>query len=168
MAYQSRTRINSMNKGLTETFGSVNVVDRIAAGSALTLDPAIHSGKTILLNTASGSTVTLPAGAATLLGTQFKFVVSVIATSNSHIIKVANASDIMIGSIATIDTDTSDAYASFATTSTSDTITLNRTTTGSVRTGETITVEYVATNRWLVDGIVCVTGTPATAFSATV
>ena len=168
MGYQSRTRVNSMNKGLIETFGSVSVVDRISAGSTLTLDPALHAGKTILLDTAAGSTVTLPAGAAELLGIQFKFVVSTLATSNSHKIQVANASDIMIGSIATIDTDTSDAYASFATTSTSDTITLNRTTTGSVRTGETITVEYVATNRWLVDGIVCVTGTPATPFSAAV
>ena len=168
MAYQSRTRVNSMNKGLIETFGSVQFVDRIASGSTLTLDPSLHAGKTILLDTAAGSVVTLPAGASELLGLQFKFVVSVLATSNSHIIQVANASDIMVGSIATVDTDTADAYASFATTSTSDTITLNRSTTGSVRTGETITAEYVATNRWLIDGIVFVTGAPATPFSAAV
>jgi len=112
--------------------------------------------------------VTLPAGSACAVGTKFRFVVSTLATSNSHVIKVANTSDIMVGGITTVDTDTSDAAATFATTSTSDTITLNRSTTGSVRTGEWIDVEYVATNRWAVHGFVFVTGAPATPFSATV
>lgn len=144
-----------------------------AAGSTLTLLPS-DSGAYVQLDTAAGSTVILPAGATAALpngaaiGTKFTFTVSVLATSNSHIVKVANANDIMVGAIATVDTDTSDAYAAFPTLAASDTITLNRSTTGSVRTGETFTVEYIATNRWLVDGIVYVTGTPATPFSATV
>lgn len=138
----------------------------VAGGSALTLTAAAHAGKTILLDTAAGTTITLPAAS----GTQavYRFAVTVLATSNSHIIKVANASDIMVGAILTIDTDTSDAAASFATAATSDTITLNRSTTGSVRTGEFIEVIDAATNRFHVRGTVCVTGTPATPFSATV
>lgn len=136
-----------------------------AAGSARTLT-ADDAGKIIQLDTVAGSTVTLPASSGS--GIQFTFVVSALATSNSHIIKVANASDIMVGKILTVDTDSSDAAANFATTSTSDTITLNRSTTGSVRTGETITAIDIAANRWLIDGIVFVTGTPATPFSAAV
>ena len=139
----------------------------LAAGSAKTL-VANDSGAIVLLDTAAGSTVTLPAGSTCAVGTNFTFVVTTLATSNSHVIRVANASDIMVGKVITVDTDTSDAAAPFATTATSDTITLNRSTTGSVRTGETITAVYVATNRWLVDGIVFVTGVPATPFSATV
>lgn len=146
---------------------TANATKTKAAGSALTLT-ANDSGAIVLLDTAAGSTVTLPAGSSCAVGTVFTFVVSTLATSNSHKIQVANSSDIMVGSIATVDTDTSDAYASWATASGSDTITLNRSTTGSVRTGETITALYVATNRWLIDGIVFVTGTPATPFSAAV
>lgn len=139
----------------------------LAAGSTKTLT-ANDSGSIVLLDTAAGSTVTLPAGSSCAVGTEFTFVVSTLATSNSHIIRVANASDIMVGRLLTVDTDTSDAAGWFATAAASDTITLNRSTTGSVRTGETIKIEYVATNRWMVDGTVYVTGTPATPFSATV
>lgn len=146
---------------------TVNANKTLAAGSTKTL-VANDSGSIVQLDTAAGSTVTLPAGSACAIGTTFTFVVSTLATSNSHVIKVANTSDIMVGQIGTVDTDTGDAFAAFATTSTSDTITLNRSTTGSVRTGETITATYVATNRWLVDGLVFVTGAPATPFSATV
>jgi hypothetical protein len=146
---------------------TANASKTLAAGYTKPLT-AHDSGAIVLLDTAAGSTVTLPAGSSCAVGTTFTFVVSTLATSNSHKIQVANASDIMVGTMGTVDTDTSDAYAAFATTSTSDTITLNRSTTGSVRTGETITVTYVATNRWLVDGLVFVTGTPATPFSAAV
>jgi len=138
-----------------------------AAGSTKTL-VANDSGAIVELDTAAGSTVTLPAGSSSAIGTKFRFVVKTLATSNSHIVKVANASDIMVGCITTVDTDSSDAAATFATTSTSDTVTLNGSTTGSVRTGEWIDVEYVATNRWAVHGFVFVTGVPATPFSATV
>lgn len=138
----------------------------LAAGSTKTL-VANDSGSMVLLDTAAGSTVTLPAGSASAIGTTFTFVVSVLATSNNHIVKVANASDIMVGQIETLDTTTGAALP-FGTTATSDTITLNRSTTGSVRTGETFTVTYVATNRWAVEGTVVVSGTAATPFSATV
>ena len=145
--------------------GSANKT--IAAGSTKTL-LASDAGTIVELDTAAGSTVTLPAGSSLQPGARFRFVVKTLATSNNHIVKVANASDIMVGVVTTVDTDTSDAAASFATTSTSDTITLNRSTTGSVRTGEWIDLEYVATNRWAVHGLVFVTGIPGTPFSATV
>lgn len=166
MAYTSRTRTTDLKKGLVEASGAFFAMDRVTAGSTLQLDIS-HAGKTILLSAATGSTVTLPAGDPSLLNATFTFVVNTLATSNSHVVKVANSSDIMVGAIETID-GTSGALLPFGTVATSDTITLNRTTTGSVRTGETFTATYIATNHWAIDGYVVISGTAATPFSATV
>lgn len=137
----------------------------VAAGSTLTLTSE-HNGKTIALDTLTGSVVTLPA--ATGSGCKFRFVVSVLATSNSHKVQVANSSDTMIGGGTIADTDTSGAGYSFFAAATSDTITLNRTTTGSVTVGEIIEVEDYAANLWYVWFALSGTGTPATPFSAAV
>ena len=66
------------------------------------------------------------------------------------------------------DTDSSGACSSFFAASTSDTITLNRTTTGSVSLGEVIEVEDVIAGTWLVGGRLSGTGVVATPFSAAV
>lgn len=137
----------------------------IAAGSALSVTVAAHDGKTILLDTAAGSTCTLPASSGS--GARFKFVISVLATSNSHIVKVANATDIMVGTINSV-ADDADATRGWITAGTSDTITLNRTTTGSVTRGEWVEVEDIAAGIWAVRGMTSSTGTEATPFSATV
>lgn len=141
-------------------------VDFVSAGSALTLTVDSHAGKVIKLDTAAGSTVTLPAATGT--GAVYEFVVSVLATSNSHVIKVANSTDAMQGIILTADdTGTSvEWYAAVA--GTSDTITLNRTTTGSVTVGEKIKITDFASGRFQVEGVISNTGSSATPFSATV
>lgn len=139
----------------------------VAAGAALTLTAAAHAGALINLDTAAGSTVTLPA--ATGSRNVYRFRVSVLATSNSHIVRVANASDAMEGMAIISDTDTGSAASMFmAVAGTSDTITLNRTTTGSVTIGEMIEIEDIATNRFSVKAYLSGTGTVATPFSATV
>lgn len=138
----------------------------VAAGSSLTLTAALHSGKVIQLDTAAGSTVTLPAASGSMA--RYRFYVSVLATTNSHIVKVANASDTMIGGIVIADTDSSGAASSFMAASTSDTITLNRSTTGSVSLGEYIEIIDIAANKFLVSGLLSGTGAVATPFSATV
>ncbi len=152
-------------KTIPATLGSIP--GSVAAGATLTLTEATHAGKTILLDTAAGSTATLPA--ATGSGAVYTFIVSVLATSNSHVVKVANSSDAMQGYAVFADTDTSGAgYAFFAVAGTSDTITLNRSTTGSVTIGETIQVRDIAANRFHVAAFLSGTGTPLTPFSATV
>jgi hypothetical protein len=138
---------------------------QVAAGSTLTLTNAVHSGKTIKLDTLTGSVVTLPA--ATGSGARFRFRVSVLATSNSHIVKVANSTDVMQGFVFTVD-DTGDNACGFFAGATADTITLNRTTTGSVSLGEWIEVEDIAAGFFHVRGFISNSGTPATPFSATV
>ena len=139
----------------------------VAAGSTLSATQALHDGKIILLDTASGSVVTLPAASGS--GMVLKFKISVIATSNDHIIKVANSNDIMYGVITTCSTgDAPDLAQPWITAVDSDTITLNRTTTGSVTIGEWIELVDIAANKWAVSGQTASSGTEATPFTATV
>ena len=139
----------------------------VAAGSAVTLSNASHGGKTVKLDTAAGSTVTLPQATGT--GAYFKFLVTVLATTNSHIVKVGNATDVMIGMAIGWRTDSGNATLGFGTSATSDTITLNRTTTGSVQLGEWIEVCDEASGVFSVRVFGCATGAAyATPFSAAV
>ncbi len=152
---------------VTEIARACDVSTRLVlAGSTLSVTEASHDGRTILLNTATGSVCTLPASTGS--GARFKFRVSVLATSNSHIVKVANASDIIQGVVTTVDTDTAGTVTGWATAASDDTITLNRTTTGSAMRGEWLELEDIATNVWAVRGVLANTGAGGTPFSATV
>lgn len=137
----------------------------VAGGSALTLTAATHAGKVIRLDTATGSTITLPAATGT--GNVYGFVTYVLATSNSHIVKVANSTDVMSGALVVVD-DSNGSATTFGTVAASDTITLNRTTTGSVKIGEMFFITDVKAGYFNVFGVVIATGTEATPFSATV
>lgn len=162
--------LNARWPGVGLTLGAASTpvlpTSAVAAGSALTVVGTTHGGRVIQLDTATGSTVTLPAASGS--GLEVECVVTVLATSNSHIIKVANGTDVMVGYVINQDTDTGNAFTGFNTTSTSDTITLNRTTTGSVTIGEKFRLRDVKTGFWSVEGYTTSTGAPATPFSATV
>lgn len=135
-----------------------------AVGSAL-LGAASHFGKTILLDTLTGSTYTLPP--ATGSGGRIKVFEKLSATSNSHVVKVANANDVMAGNISvTLGTGATPSH--FPTVAASDTVTLNRTTSGGATNGGWMDFEDVAPNLWSVRGAVNGSGTLVTPFSATV
>lgn len=137
----------------------------IAAGATLAMTEAAHDGKIIALDTAAGSIVTLPAS--TGGGAVYRFLITVTATSNSHIIKVANATDEMRGFVIQ---DASEATAPniwFAADN-DDTITLNRTTTGLAIQGEYFQIVDAVLNHYYVQGYSAANGTEATPFSATV
>lgn len=138
------------------------------AGSALTLKPDVHSGGVIKLDTAAGSTVTLPAS--TGKAGRYLFVITTIATSNSHKIQVANAADTMTGLVMTVSDDAGGGVKGYTADGTAgaDTITLNRTTTGSTAKGEWVEAIDVGGNKWLVRGLTASTGSEATPFSAAV
>jgi hypothetical protein len=137
----------------------------IAGGATLTMVEATHAGKTIALDTAAGSIVTLPAS--TGGGAVYRFLVTVTATSNSHIIKVANASDEMRGYVIQ-DSDTATAPNTWWAADNDDTITLNRTTTGLAAQGEYFEIVDAVLNHFFVRGYSQASGTEATPFSATV
>jgi hypothetical protein len=138
----------------------------IPAGSTLSLVEKLHEGKTILLDTLAGSTVTLPAS--TGGGAKYRFAISIVPTSNSHIVKVQNSTDVMSGIILEAQDGGAGATLAWQTAASSDTITLNRTTTGGTIKGEWIEVEDIAVGFWMVRGMLAGTGTEATPFSATV
>ena len=137
----------------------------IAAGGTLTLTAAAHGGKTIALDTAAGSVVTLPTSSGS--GTTYKFLVTVTATSNSHVIKVGNATDEFRGFVIQ---DASEATAPniFWAADNDDTITLNRTTTGLAAQGEYFEVVDAVSGEYYVRGYSQANGIEATPFSATV
>ena len=112
----------------------------------------------------AATTFTLPAATGT--GLRLMFYVNVLATSNSHIIKTSPSTDIFQGMIMGARTDSGNAVLGFAGQSNSNTITLNRTTTGSVNIGEHVEVMDVASGVWLVRGMLSATGAAfATPFS---
>ena len=136
----------------------------VACGSALTLTTS-HSRRLVLLDTATGSVATLPS--ATGSGNVYAFLVTVTATSNSHVIKVGNASDEMRGYVIQ-DSDTATAPNTWWAADNDDTITLNRTTSGLAAQGEYFELVDGATNHYFVRGYSQANGTEITPFSATV
>jgi len=148
------------------------VIDRLHEGSSVftpggatrTLNHS-DAGKMIQLDTAAGTVITLPAALGT--GDIFGFVTTVIATSNSHIVKVANATDVMTGALWVVD-NADGTVTSFGTVAASDTVTLNRTDTGSVKIGERFFVQDIKAGYWSIWGAIVATGSEATPFSAAV
>lgn len=138
----------------------------IAAGSTLTLTEAAHEGKIIALDTATGSVVTLPT--ATGSGGVYRFLVTVTATSNSHVIKVAAATTNEMRGYVIQDSDTATAPNIWWAADDDDTITLNRSTTGLAAQGEYFELTDMTTGHWAVKGYSQASGTEATPFSATV
>lgn len=138
---------------------------KVAAGSTLAMVEATHEGKIIALDTATGSVVTLPAS--TGGGAVYKFLVTVTATSNSHVIKVANASDEFRGFVFQ-DADEATAPNTWWAADNDDTITLNRTTTGLAAQGEYFEIVDLVANHFFVRGYSQASGAEATPFSATV
>ena len=138
-----------------------NTFPTVAVGSALTVNPSQHLDKVILLDTAAGSTVTLPAASGT--GNVYRFKVSVSVTSNAHIVKVANATDIMRGTMAVSGT-TGTVFASLPA---SDSVSMNGTTSGGLIGTEITVVDYAA-GVFKVSGFSVGSGTIVTPFATAV
>ena len=90
--------------GVTATTAELNAAADIsanaavaAAGATLTATAALHAGKIVAFGRTAGTIVTLPAATGT--GNIYRFVIATAATSNANIIKVANATDVMDGSL---------------------------------------------------------------------
>ena len=182
MGAGSKIVSNATNEDLTLATNGTGVVTTASqvtlTGSFLqaihtfTGDDAIttieHAGRTLLLGEVGGNAqVTLTLPDATGSGTTYKFVVSVTNTSN-YIIKVPDANNTIDGVITFLDMDGT-AVTGYGTAATSDTITLNGTTTGGLL-GDHIELIDILADKWHVRGCLRVpTGSnPATPFSATV
>lgn len=172
--FGSSVQYSTLSDGTTTLGASILELNRnnqvstrkVAGGSSLALTTAAHDGKVIALDTASGTTLTLPAASGS--GVVFRIIVSVKATSNQHKVQVANASDTMSGSVNLLDND-STAQTAYAASGTDDTLTWNGTTTGG-QVGDWVEFVDILTNVWAVRGqAVCPAGSNiADCFSAAV
>lgn len=141
---------------------SARLVNLTAATLALT--EALHDGKIVTVNRAAGATLTLPA--ATGSGAWFRVVIGTTLTSGSLILNVVG-NDLMKGIIFVLGDDAG-AVLAFANGADSDTITLNRTTTGVGTAGEWFEFVDIAADTWHVRGFITASGTEASPFSAAV
>lgn len=139
--------------------GSGNVVNATAATLTVTAD--LHAGKIITLNRAGGIRATLPAATGT--GNEYTFFTATTFTSNG-IIQVANATDIMQGGVS-VSTDAGGVTILAA--ATSDTITMNGSTTGGIK-GSFVRIVDVASGIFMVSGFLVSSGAESTPFSAAV
>jgi hypothetical protein len=157
-------------------FISAGVSNSVTTAVGKTLTVANDAGKQIYYTSVSTATFTLPAvntsspsdptdpNQANNYGATYNFVLSTTVTG-SFIVKVANASDTIVGTAIIGEGTTS--MAVFSTATASDTITLSGTTTGGVG-GASVKATVIGANRYKVEVVSGATGAVATPFSATV
>lgn len=144
--------------------GFITGTDAVTASvtdATLAVTADAYNGEIIPINRAAGTAITLPASSGSQA--RFVFLIGTTITSNSTTVKVANATDVMVGT-GSVGGATGVVYSTLPA---SDTITLNGSTTGGVA-GSYIEVVDIAAGFWLVSASLIGSGTPATPFSATV
>ena len=139
-----------------ENYGIVTVTS-----ATVSITDEAHVGQRVIFNRAAGVTATLPE--ATGSGNRYEFIGAVDA-SGSQIIKVVG-NDTMAG-VAYLGNDSAGASC-FYTAATSDTITLDGSTTGGLK-GWRVVCDDIAADTWAVMVMSEASGTEATPFSATV
>jgi len=158
--------------------GPATVVEITAS---TTLSPEAHGGRIISVGgtLASALTLTLPAinvstnpvssgpgqDPNTLNNEGVVYTVWVPTTIATSSLKIGtNGTDKYVGSVLSIDTDTSGAAVGFVAGASNDFINLNGGTTGGVA-GTWIQIVAIAANKYMVNGVVLVTGIVATPFA---
>lgn len=137
----------------------------IPAGSIRAVDRTQHNDKVILLDTASGSVCTLPA--ATGSGMAVTFMVSTALSSNNHVVKVGNTTDVLVGGVVASGDNITNGVTAFEPVAADDTLTLNGGTTGG-RVGDRVELYDLKAGFWAINGRITEVGAEATPFSATV
>lgn len=150
---------NRLKKG-----GFSRVVTETAAAFNLRSD--VHSGQKTVLGRAAGQDIRLPKASGS--GHVYHLIVKTSISSNTTTIKVIDAVDAFQGRAEMIPSANGAVSAFLAVAGTSDTFTLNGTTTGGIR-GTEIVLTDIATGLWqITQADLVASGTVATPFSATV
>jgi hypothetical protein len=132
------------------------------------LTAAAHANRTLLMG-ASGAALTFTLPAATGSGNKFRFVVSVVNTSN-YLIKASAGTMLFTGNIVGASTTDSatDAARTWTAGASDDSLLLNGTTRGGVSKGDWIELEDCSATQWAVRGFITQSGAEATPFENTV
>jgi len=121
-----------------------------------------YHGRILLMSRALGIAIKLPRANGS--GCMLQFTVGIVPTTTPFIvISTSPSTDIYAGSLS-VNLDASTAE-SFKTASTSNTITINGTTTGGVTIGDTIFLDDIQAGVWMVTGAMIGSGSIATPFS---
>lgn len=134
----------------------------ITVTAATTLSQHHHAGNTLVLDSTTGRIITLPAS--TGKGDVYTLYIKTTVSSGSHVFQVANSTDVLNGSIG-LTTDI--AGSTLPTAASTDTVTMNGSTTGGLA-GSWLRVTDVVAGFWMLEGSLNCTGTEATPFSAAV
>jgi hypothetical protein len=149
--------------------------------SSTTLNPVAHGGRIIAVGgtLAANVTLTLPAinvsansassgpgqDPNTINNEGVVYTIWVPTTIATSSLKIGtNGTDKFVGSLMSVDTDSSGAVVGFTAASTNDFINLNGTTTGGVA-GTWVQIVAIAANKYMVTGVVNGSGTVATPFA---
>ena len=145
-------------------FGAVSLAQPVISDSGATRSlNETESGSLALFNRAAGIVYTLPAAAK--VGTFFDFVITTTITSNAAKVITGAGTELLIGGYTNVDTDTSNAVASFtANGSTHVAVSMNGTTTGGIL-GTKLRFTCLSSTRWMVEGIVQGSDVVATSFA---
>lgn len=139
-------------------------IQPIVSGSGATVTlTKDQSCSIVLMDRAAGIVFTLPANTP---GMWFTFAATVTVTSNAYKIITATGTELLVGGLMSDDTDSSDAVAYFPSVVATSNIAVNMdgiTKGGLIGTWMTFTC--LNTTKWLVNGVVCGTGTVATPFA---
>ncbi len=121
-----------------------------------------ESGSVCLFDRASGIVYTLPTAK---VGATFDFMVTTTITSNAAKVITGAGTELLIGGYTSVDTDTANAVAVFdGNGSTHVAVSMNGTGTGG-RQGTYLRFTCLSATRWMVEGMVMCSGSPATAFA---
>lgn len=143
-----------------------NVVNStVAGGSSIVVSGATHNRKTILLDTAAGTAVTLPA--ATGAGYRWKFLTTTPTSAAGTVVITAGAATVFNGLLYGTRVDSGNAVLGFAANgSSNNVITLDHATKGGVSKGDWLEIEDIAAGIFSVKGQLSATGAAfATPFS---
>ena len=160
------TGVVSVASQLTLTGSFLPAIHTFVATDAVTVTE--HAGRTLLLGEVGGNAlVTLTLPDATGSGATYKFIITVVNTSN-YVIVVPDAANTIDGIMLYLDEDGT-AVTGYPTVAASDTITLNGGTTGG-QIGDYLEIVDIAADQYHVRGVMrCLAGVnPATPFSAAV
>lgn len=134
----------------------------ITITAATTLSRNVHAGALINLDSTTGRIITLPASSGK--GDTYRIYIPTTVSSGNHVIQVANATDIIQG---TVSVASDIAGVTCPTTTTSDTITMNGSTSGGIA-GSYIELQDAKSGQWKCTGSLVSSGAEATPFSAAV
>ncbi len=151
-------------EGVSTLAGNRLAVTTITADTTI---KAGDSGKMFVFGDADGAVITLPdSGAGDIIGVYYDFFVGISATSNAHKVVLADTTNEKIwGNLFRIDTDTSDTLVAepCLVGDNFSAVSMDGTTKGIL--GSKFRLTNTAADRWLIEGVILVNGSAATALA---